>query len=71
VKDEPTSEQKAPEVKETPKGAEGKAGMVQAPVLAVKEQVGSQYRERMEDPEDTGEFHLTAFENPVVRPAGA
>ncbi|WP_350277266.1 hypothetical protein [Kribbella sp. HUAS MG21] len=32
------------------------------------EQVGSQYRERMEDPEDTGEFHL-AFENPVVRPA--
>ena len=33
-----------------------------------KEQMGAQYRERMEDPEDTGEFHL-AFENPVVRPA--
>ncbi|MFC6156324.1 hypothetical protein [Kribbella jiaozuonensis] len=33
-----------------------------------KEQVGSQYRERMEDPEDTGEFYL-AFENPVVKPA--
>ncbi|GAA1582853.1 hypothetical protein GCM10009804_44220 [Kribbella hippodromi] len=32
------------------------------------EKVGAQYRERMEDPEDTGEFHL-AFENPVVRPA--
>ncbi len=38
---------------------------------ATKEQVGSQYRERMDDPEDTGEIHLTAFENPVVRPAGA
>jgi hypothetical protein len=36
--------------------------------VAPKEQVGSQYRERMEDPEDTGEFHL-AFENPVVKPA--
>ncbi|MGW6198430.1 hypothetical protein ACWF0M_19950 [Kribbella sp. NPDC055110] len=33
-----------------------------------REQVGSQYRERMEDPEDTGEFHL-AFESPVVKPA--
>lgn len=33
-----------------------------------KEQMGSRYRERMEDPEDTGEFHL-AFENPVVKPA--
>ena len=30
--------------------------------------MGSQYRERMEDPEDTGEFHM-AFENPVVKPA--
>jgi hypothetical protein len=36
--------------------------------LAPKEQVGSQYRERMENPEDTGEFYL-AFENPVVKPA--
>ncbi|MET9310327.1 hypothetical protein ABZX12_00730 [Kribbella sp. NPDC003505] len=36
--------------------------------VAPKEQMGAQYRERMEDPEDTGEFHL-AFENPVVRPA--
>jgi hypothetical protein len=33
--------------------------------------MGSQYRERMDDPEDTGEFHMTAFENPVARPAGA
>ncbi|TDO69624.1 hypothetical protein EV651_101669 [Kribbella sp. VKM Ac-2571] len=30
--------------------------------------MGSQYRERMENPEDTGEFHL-AFENPMVKPA--
>jgi hypothetical protein len=36
-----------------------------------QERVGSQYRERMDSPEDTGEFHITAFENPVVRPAGA
>ena len=36
--------------------------------VAPKEQMGAQYRERMEDPEDTGEFHL-AFENPAVRPA--
>lgn len=33
-----------------------------------KEEMGSQYRERMDDPEDTGEFHM-AFENPVVKPA--
>jgi hypothetical protein len=31
--------------------------------------VGSQYRERMEDPEDTGEFFLSSFENPAVKPA--
>jgi hypothetical protein len=43
--------------------------MQQAPVLPVKETMGSQYRERMDDPEDTGEFHLTAFENPIIRPA--
>jgi hypothetical protein len=36
--------------------------------IAPQEQMGTQYRERMEDPEDTGEFHL-AFENPVIRPA--
>lgn len=36
--------------------------------VSPREQVGSQYRERMENPEDTGEFHL-AFENPVVKPA--
>ena len=40
-------------------------------VPTAREQMGSQYRERMDDPEDTGEFHMTAFENPVVRPAGA
>ncbi|GAB2660027.1 hypothetical protein GCM10009743_40320 [Kribbella swartbergensis] len=39
----------------------------------VKEQVGQQYRERMDDPEDTGEFYLSAFETPnmSIRPAGA
>ncbi|MEU8225238.1 hypothetical protein [Kribbella sp. NPDC048915] len=36
--------------------------------ISPQEQMGSQYRERMEDPEDTGEFHL-AFENPIIRPA--
>jgi hypothetical protein len=39
------------------------------------ERVGQQYRERMEDPEDTGEFHVSAFEGPFntpgIRPAGA
>jgi hypothetical protein len=37
--------------------------------VSPKEQVGSQYRERMEDPEDTGEFFLSSFENPAVKPA--
>ena len=46
------------------------------PLLAakVREQVGQQYRERMDDPEDTGEFHFNAFETQVIntaRPAGA
>ncbi|MEV5963442.1 hypothetical protein AB0L70_16845 [Kribbella sp. NPDC051952] len=50
---------------------DGRVEMQRAPVVGAKEQVGSQYRERMDNPEDTGEFHLTAFENPVVRPAGA
>jgi hypothetical protein len=31
-----------------------------------KEEVGQQYRERMDDPEDTGEFFVGQF-----RPAGA
>lgn len=35
--------------------------------MGSEERVGSQYRERMEDPEDTGEFYL-AFESPVVKP---
>jgi hypothetical protein len=54
-----------PEVKGQPE----ENRMQQAPVLPVKETMGSQYRERMDDPEDTGEFHLTAFENPIIRPA--
>ncbi|GAA1163849.1 hypothetical protein GCM10009630_72460 [Kribbella jejuensis] len=40
----------------------------ESPKVSPKEQVGSQYRERMENPEDTGEFFL-AFENPAVKPA--
>ncbi|MGZ0146917.1 hypothetical protein ACXJJ3_07580 [Kribbella sp. WER1] len=46
-----------------------KAERVVAPVVRPKEEMGSQYRERMEDPEDTGEFFLQAFEKPVVKPA--
>jgi hypothetical protein len=45
-----------------------KAERVAAPRVGPQEQVGAQYRERMDNPEDTGEFHL-AFENPVVKPA--
>ncbi|NUR94334.1 MAG: cell surface protein, partial [Kribbellaceae bacterium] len=48
------------------KANEAKAA--EAPKVSPKEQVGSQYRERMENPEDTGEFFL-AFENPAVKPA--
>jgi hypothetical protein len=36
--------------------------------------MGQQYRERMEDPEDTGELYISAFETPAqvsIRPAGA
>ncbi|MFG1812593.1 hypothetical protein ACGFIF_02415 [Kribbella sp. NPDC049174] len=63
------------------KGADGGQQAVAGPVTevkgqaaAAKEQVGQQYRERMEDPEDTGEFYISAFENPTqvsIRPAGA
>ncbi|TCC38303.1 hypothetical protein [Kribbella speibonae] len=45
-----------------------KAEPVEEKKMERGEKMGSQYRERMEDPEDTGEFHL-AFENPVVKPA--
>ncbi|MFK4086058.1 hypothetical protein ACI2LF_18245 [Kribbella sp. NPDC020789] len=45
------------------------------PAVSAPERVGQQYRERMENPEDTGEFHVSAFEGPFntpgVRPAGA
>jgi hypothetical protein len=54
------------------KGTDGAAQQAAAP--AVKEQMGQQYRERMDDPEDTGEFYISAFENPTqvsIRPAGA
>ncbi|MFI7066366.1 hypothetical protein ACIBL3_35595 [Kribbella sp. NPDC050124] len=63
--DEKAAEQKAPEARSSAQGA---------PVLGGKEQVGQQYRERMDDPEDTGELFISAFENPsqmTIRPAGA
>jgi hypothetical protein len=62
-KEEPPAPTPAPKAEE-----EKKVTKEAAPKVTPKEQVGSQYRERMEDPEDTGEFHL-AFENPVVKPA--
>jgi type II secretory pathway pseudopilin PulG len=65
---EAKDEQKAPEPKAQEVKAEPKVQPNQPPA-ATREQLGSQYRERMEDPEDTGEFHLTAFDNPVVKPA--
>ncbi|GAA0605710.1 hypothetical protein GCM10009534_45580 [Kribbella sandramycini] len=59
-------------VEEPPVGEEPVEG---ARRVGPVERVGTQYRERMEDPEDTGEFHLGAFEGPFgaagVRPAGA
>ncbi|WP_132144470.1 hypothetical protein [Kribbella antiqua] len=45
---------------------------VSQPATVMREQMGQQYRERMEDPEDTGELYLSAFETqPMPRPAGA
>ena len=81
-KDESASEQNAPEAKaDMARAPEAQAEMAQAPgtkadiadaqAPTVKEEMGSQYRERMDNPEDTGEFHITAFENPLPRPAGA
>ncbi|WP_133781772.1 hypothetical protein [Kribbella sp. VKM Ac-2571] len=58
------AEPKPQAVEETRPTEEKKAERSVSP----REQVGSQYRERMENPEDTGEFHL-AFENPMVKPA--
>ncbi len=61
-----------------PQAKEAAAPAVQVreagPAAKVREQVGQQYRERMDDPEDTGEFHFNAFETQVIntaRPAGA
>ncbi|WP_405057648.1 hypothetical protein OG474_33640 [Kribbella sp. NBC_01505] len=55
-------------------GWQAAEGFGQGPVGG-PERVGQQYRERMEDPEDTGEFHVSAFEGPFntpgIRPAGA
>jgi hypothetical protein len=63
------AEETAPVEPQKPAGAEPKARQAEGEkAVAPKEQVGSQYRERMEDPEDTGEFYL-AFESPVIKPA--
>ncbi|WP_432949095.1 hypothetical protein ACQPXM_15510 [Kribbella sp. CA-253562] len=56
---------KAPEVAE-PKAPEPPKPNGQQPFARPKEEVGQQYRERMDDPEDTGEFFVGQF-----RPAGA
>jgi hypothetical protein len=67
---EATPVQESQPVEETKAVGETKPVPVVQPEKKVtpKEEMGSQYRERMEDPEDTGEFHM-AFENPVVKPA--
>jgi hypothetical protein len=62
----PVEETQPVEVK--PSVDEKKVEREAAPRVSPREQMGSQYRERMDNPEDTGEFHL-AFENPVVKPA--
>jgi hypothetical protein len=51
---------KAPKAPETPKTPDQQA------FVRPKEEVGQQYRERMDDPEETGEFFVGQF-----RPAGA
>jgi type II secretory pathway pseudopilin PulG len=72
----PSLKPEAPEptvpVSEVMEPAEASEAEVQQPAPAAREQMGQQYRERMEDPEDTGEFHFNAFETqPMPRPAGA
>jgi hypothetical protein len=50
-------------------GSQAVGGVVSepAPVVQRREEVGQQYRERMEGPEEdeTGEHHFGAFENPM------
>jgi hypothetical protein len=69
-----------PEVEEQSTPAAQVSEVEQAPHVklqaAAREQFGQQYRERMDDPEDTGEFHISAFETAphvinTARPAGA
>ncbi|MEV6285002.1 hypothetical protein [Kribbella sp. NPDC051770] len=63
--DEPKAEAPKPEAPkaQTPKAPEAPT---QQSFVRPKEEVGQQYRERMDDPEDTGEFFVGQF-----RPAGA
>ncbi|TDD26520.1 hypothetical protein E1218_12960 [Kribbella turkmenica] len=64
----PKAEPKAEAEEPNQPGAKSEAGPVG------NEQMGQQYRERMEDPEDTGELYISAFEPPPqvsIRPAGA
>jgi heme exporter protein D len=63
----------APASEQGKKDVDG-AQQAAAPATGGKEQMGQQYRERMDDPEDTGELYISAFENPAqvsIRPAGA
>ncbi|GAA3089410.1 hypothetical protein GCM10010530_13970 [Kribbella aluminosa] len=71
AKEKPAAKQEATSVEEPGPVVKQKSVGEQAvaPKVTPKEQMGSQYRERMEDPEDTGEFFLAAFENPAVKPA--
>ncbi|MEV0289678.1 hypothetical protein AB0H36_36600 [Kribbella sp. NPDC050820] len=67
------AQQPEPDAPQKPE-QESKNSAQAGPVPGVREQVGQQYRERMEDPEDTGELFISAFENPSqvsIRPAGA
>jgi hypothetical protein len=56
------------------KGVDGPQGASMVQGSGGREQMGQQYRERMDNPEDTGEIYISAFENPTqvsIRPAGA
>jgi hypothetical protein len=67
--EEPAQEEEAPAAaaEEQPEAEQEEQQPPEAQVQPFhKEEVGQQYRERMDgpDPEDTGEFHMGAFENP-------
>jgi hypothetical protein len=71
----PTEPEKPKAAERNADGGGWQAAEAFAEPVGGTERVGQQYRERMEDPEDTGEFHVSAFEGPFntpgIRPAGA